>query len=119
MTDAANNTKVERVVEAVEDFANAIIEARGLAAGSNRFAVKRVTTAVLDARKDLADTLREFLKPAFRVIDGDRQRYPDGTTTDEKPKCAACGLNVCCIKPNCPDWHAAIRVAVQAPPGAA
>lgn len=53
--DAVQNTKIERFVEAIEDFIIAI-----------KYPKSR--ELVLDARKELCEASAEFLKPHLRLV---------------------------------------------------
>lgn len=55
------NTKVELVVEAIEDLAIA-------AATASRLTGREAHQCVLDARENAASALREFLQPVLRVV---------------------------------------------------
>lgn len=100
-----DNTKIERVVEAVEDFANAIIDGRVTDTDANQAEVDRVTQGVLAARATLADTLRAFLQPRLTIIQGGRQ---PNTLGADGPICAACNQQHKCEDNLCPHWHDAV-----------
>lgn len=87
------NTKIERIVEAVESLAISV--AHGIMAAENVETRSRKADPLTlaenrkDARDELKTALQEFLRPALRVIDRteeynknkaelDRVRYPNG-----------------------------------------
>lgn len=108
MSDPHTNTSVELIVEAFEDFANAIFDGRETDVDASRDEIDRVTEAVLSARKTLANRLR-FFQPKLAVIRGGRQGYTADTQEREKPRCGVCAGTSVCADVNCPHWHAAIR----------
>jgi selenocysteine lyase/cysteine desulfurase len=66
MTSAQENTKVERVVEAIEGLTVAV--AANVHGGGDTHGSK--FEDVLHAREEVATALREFLQPTLRVVGG-------------------------------------------------
>lgn len=104
-TSPEDNTKIDRVVEAVEDFANAIIDGRVTDTDANQAEVDRVTQGVLTARATFADTLRAFLQPRLAIIQGGRQ---PNTLGADGPVCSVCNQQQKCDDNLCPHWHDAV-----------
>lgn len=69
MSTPEQNTKIERVVEGVESLANAVT-AHQAAPKSRR---GKSFNDVLAARKELHTALRDFLRPALRVVENTRK----------------------------------------------
>ncbi len=92
------NTKILRVVEAVE--------ALGVASWAACHAGERTRDAaekdVVDCRVELACSLKEFLLPVLRVIDGGPQQ------SENVVVCRTCHDKVPC-KPTCAAWAASIQ----------
>lgn len=69
MSTPASNTKVEILAEAIENMALAV----AAAVAEHRPPPKGPQAAydnVMQARKAVADALREFLQPTLRVVEG-------------------------------------------------
>jgi len=75
MSSAQENTKIEQVVEAIENFAINIARGQIMAEVASPFS--RHTTAELlatergDAREEMTKALRELLKPTLRIVVND------------------------------------------------
>jgi hypothetical protein len=81
MATPQQNTKVETLVEAIETFAINI--AQGIAA--TRYAdAAQLHEERLVARKEMADALRDFLAPSFRVITERENRVGDLSTISRR-----------------------------------
>jgi hypothetical protein len=109
----AINTKVELVVESLEDLANAIFDGRQTDR-HNKEAVDKVTTEILESRQRLREHLRDFLAPRMRLIEGGRgaQPYVAGTEDEDKPRCLKCLRHTPCPLgkgTQCDGWAAALR----------
>jgi hypothetical protein len=110
---AAINTKVELVVEGVEDLANAIFDGRDTDR-HDKAAVDRVAGAILEKRGALRDALRDFLAPRVRLIQGGKgaQPYAAGTEDGDKPRCLNCmRFEPCPLGKGtqCDHWASALR----------
>ncbi len=68
MSNAVSNTKIERVIEAIESMALAV--AVSLHSNPPIFKTPPLAAfdAVADARKEARDALADFLKPTLRVV---------------------------------------------------
>jgi hypothetical protein len=66
MTSAQENTKVERVVEAIEGLTVAV--AANVHGGGDTHGSK--FEDVIGARKEVSEALHDFLRPALRVVGG-------------------------------------------------
>jgi hypothetical protein len=62
---AVTETKIERVVEAVESLATAVVAQQRAAPDENPMKMENVC----DARKELRTALADFLRPALRIVD--------------------------------------------------
>lgn len=97
-----SETRIELLVDAIDDFVRETILEYPKAA----------TPTLSEARTNLANALREFLKPMLRLVD-EGPRQPDDAVT-----CRVCFKQSTC-KPDCVWWHRSIKAdrdAVVAPP---
>jgi hypothetical protein len=103
--DSKANTKVEVLAEAIENIAIAIAaDALQKVGGKDLKAIRDR----LDAeRKSVREALREFLRPALRVVEP--QRYEADFPSKDKVICEFCKKDHPCRIQNCHHWHASVR----------
>lgn len=99
------DTRVELVLEAIENFARAVA-VKDLAAPSPSLQVdEQREAAYQEAREQLAEALRGFTQPLVRLLDGGLAAQEP---VDKEFKCIKCGATHRC-ELNCDHWHATIR----------
>lgn len=127
MTDAAKasaklsdkqNTKVEKLADAIEDLAVALT-ANMTTKGTPSADVRAYADA---ARSNIRDALREFLMPALTIIEGSaRQPYTNDVDNaayvplEDRVKCGECKRHFICSDTQCPHWHKAVRLSIAPP----
>lgn len=103
-----STTRIESLVEGIEEFVRAVIHQANLPTSPRRYQVDAANQMVNDGRESMKIALREFVQPMLRTINGGPQPYAEGTLTEDMPNCAFCLRKVPCAH-GCEHWASAIR----------
>lgn len=106
--ETRDNSKIESMAEAVESMALAVATVM-ITRCKNEKVPQSLMDCLVNARTDLRNTLREFMRPNLNLLAGGHQE--DATIPDaERLHCGRCGKTIPCST-NCMSWHRAVKAA--------